>query len=123
MAADAEQRARALQDRGVRATASGRPAVAARHLRRGLRLIGWTPESPAVPEQHHRLAARLLISLGYAESELGHTRRGFALLDDAGALVAAQDRGILVQQRALMRLRTGDTSGALLDFGAAVPLL
>ncbi len=124
-AQDVLDRARQLQQSGVAATAAGRPDTASRRLRQGLRLLGWSPGTAggALPTRHRALAARLLISLAYAESEQGHTRPGFALLDTAAELVDPADEGILVQQRALMLLRTGDGEQALRYFGAAVPLL
>src|SRR5882762_7995120 len=72
---------------GVEATALGQPAVAARHLRKALRLLGvplgarpvaaW--ESAPSPERDV-IAARILTSLAHAEAEQGRTSLGFALL-------------------------------------------
>ncbi len=118
---DVAARAWELQRAGVAATASGRPASAARLLRRGLRLVGWAPGTDLV-EPYRAVAARLLISLAHAEAEQGHTRQGFALLDAAEQMVAPADAGILVQQRGLLHQRTGD-SAALRHYDAAVPLL
>ena len=73
-------RAAPLADRAARLHAAalassddGRPASAVRQLRAGLRLIGAETGSgdPAVAEVH----GRLLISLAWAESERGRTRR------------------------------------------------
>ncbi len=120
--ADLETRVRELHQRGVNATNSGRPAVGAASLRRGLALLGWSaPDVPprALPE----LAGRLLLSLAWAESEQGRGELGFALLDQATELVAEQDRGVAVQQRGLMLFRSGDNIGGLACLDTAVNLL
>jgi CHAT domain-containing protein len=123
---DAATRAWELQRSGVAATASGRPALAVRTLRRGLRLLGWEYGSAsawmAVEPSLRPVAARLLISLAHAEAEQGDTRLGFALLDAAEPLVAADDVGILVSQRGLLCQRTGDAH-ALDHYDKAIPLL
>lgn len=111
-------RARELHARGVAATARARPATGARLHRSGLRLLGWPSAVVDGP-----LAARLLISLAFAESELGRTDLGLELLSDAEALVAEADRGVLLQQRGLLLMRTGRTREVLPLLDAAVPLL
>jgi hypothetical protein len=121
----AEAAARRRHRRGVEATSDGRPADGARHLREGLALLGWHETTTAAEPRSTRdaLAARLLISLGYAEAELGRTEHGFALLDLAERLVDPDDCGVLLQQRALLLCRTGRYGEALHLFGAAIPLL
>lgn len=131
---------RRLHRLGVGATAAGRPAVGARQLRAGLRLLGWTAAGDAATSAasggkaaasggeaatpaHPTLAARLLISLAHAEAEQGRTELGLRLLDEAETLVAPEERGILLQQRGLALLRTGQTEAALGLLDGAVPLL
>jgi tetratricopeptide (TPR) repeat protein len=72
---------------------------------------------------HPELAARLLISLAHAEAEQGRTELGLRLLDGAEPLVAPDERGVLLQQRGLLLLRTGRADDALALLDAAVPLL
>jgi tetratricopeptide (TPR) repeat protein len=116
-----ETRVRRLHQRGVQATASGRPADGAQLLRAGLRLLGWTDEAPVVTAAD--LAALLLISLAHAEAERGRTGYGFELLDAAEALVNERERGILIQQRGLLLQRVGRDAEALAQLDTAVPLL
>src|SRR5262245_20778611 len=83
---DVEAAVRGLHAEGVAATARGRQADASRRLLAGLAMLGWSERSPAgQPADPGRdaLAARLLISLAYAEAEQGRTRYGFDLLDEA----------------------------------------
>jgi tetratricopeptide (TPR) repeat protein len=123
----AARRAREAYQRGLRAGATGRPAVGARHLRSGLALLGWNEdEEPAarqVRDADRAAAARLLISLAHLEAEQGRTEYGLAVLDRAENLTAPDDRGILLSQRALLLLRTWRVSEALRFFDEAVPLL
>jgi len=114
---------RRLHRLGVDATAAGRPAVGTRHLRAGLRLLGWTAAGDAARATHPALAARLLISLAHGEAEQGRTELGLRLLDEAETLVAPQERGVLLQQRGLALLRTGQTEAALGLLDKAIPLL
>jgi tetratricopeptide (TPR) repeat protein len=119
-------RAREAYQRGLRAGGSGRPALGARHLRAGLGLLGWDEGQPGaqqVREADRAFAARLLISLAHLEAEQGRTEYGLALLDRAEDMTAANDRGILLSQRALLLLRTWRISEALGFFDEAVPLL
>jgi|SRR5271166_166678 len=122
----AASRAREAYQRGLRAGAAGRPAVGARHLRAGLLLLSWDgdrPDARQVREADRAVAARLLISLAHLEAEQGRTEYGLALLDRAEDMTAADDRGILLSQRALLLLRTWRVSEALRFFDEAVPLL
>ncbi|MEZ0112497.1 tetratricopeptide (TPR) repeat protein [Catenulispora sp. EB89] len=115
---------------GVEAAALGRPAVAARHLRKALRLLGvplgarpvaaW--ESAPSPDRDV-VAARILTSLAHAEAEQGRTSLGFALLVRCEPLVASADRGKFFGQRGLLLLRTGRARAALADFDLAVGLI
>ena len=72
------------------------------------------------------LVAALHRGLGYAEAELGDAVRGLELLD--AALARARnlpdvERGMLLSQRGLIRVRLGDIKGSLADYTAAEPLV
>jgi CHAT domain-containing protein len=126
--ARAESRAREARERGLREGNAGRPAVAARYLRAGLRQLGWQedagqPDARQIPEVHHGLAARLLGILAQWESLQGRTEYGLGLLDRAESLVAADDRGIVVLQRGLIFMRTWREADALRLLDEAVILL
>jgi hypothetical protein len=116
-------RARAAHRRGLRAGASGRPAIGARQLRTGLLLLGWEDATSQVRPADQPLAARLLISLAHLEAEQGRTDYGLGLLDLAEVMTAADDRGILLSQRALLLMRTWQADQALRFFDEAMPLL
>lgn len=98
-----------LQARAMTAGDDGQPAVAARHLRKALRLT-----------EDSGMRGRLLLSLAWAESEQGHPREGFDLLDEADPLIAEGERPILYAQRALMLKRTGRNDEALVQYNAAI---
>ena len=115
------RRARELHARGVAATAAARPAAGAGLHQAGLRLLGWP--GPLPDPEHAGLAARLLVSLAFAESELGRTDLGLELLAGAERLVLPADLGVLLQQRGLLLMRTGRTAEVLPLLDAAVPLL
>jgi tetratricopeptide (TPR) repeat protein len=122
-----ERRAEEAHRKGLRAGNSGHPATAARWLRSGLAELGWTEEAngagAAVPEQYRALAARLLLTLSYMESEQGRVLYGLRLLDDAERYVAVSDSGRLLSQRGLLLLRIGRWREALAQLDAAEPLL
>src|SRR5919109_1813111 len=120
--ARAESRAREARERGLREGNAGRPALGARYIRAGLRQLGWVedgdlPDALQIHESHQALAARLLMILAVWESEQGRTAQGLRLLDRAGRLVAADDRGVLLVQRGylLMRAWRGDEAVRTLD--------
>jgi CHAT domain-containing protein len=124
----AARRAGEAHQRGRRAAATGHPAAGARHLRAGLTLLGWAEDEDVADQQQVRdvdqpLVARLLISLAHAEAEQGRTEYGLRLLDRAGNMATAQDRGILLAQRGMLFMRTWRVSEALKLFDEAVPLL
>ena len=112
---------------GVEVNALGEPAVAARHLRRALRLlgvpVGVDPGLPPPAAQHAALAAKILTTLAHAEAEQGRTSLGFSLLLQCEALVAPADVGKLCGQRGLLLLRTGNAKAALAEFDRAVALI
>jgi tetratricopeptide (TPR) repeat protein len=107
----------------MRAGNAGQPAVGARRVRAGLAALGWQEDGDGVPEQHHALVARLVITLAYLESEQGRADYGLRLLDYAERRVAPAERGILLSQRGLMLLRTGRWADALGELIAAEPLV
>jgi hypothetical protein len=95
-----------------------------RHLRAGLTMLGWEEDRDnQLREADRSVAARLLISLAHLESEQGRTEYGLRLLKLAEEMTAADDRGILLSQRALLLMRTWQVSEALRYFDEAVPLL
>lgn len=72
------------------------------------------------------LLVALQRGLSYAETELGNAVRGLELLD--GAIIDAVglsdlERGMLLSQRGLVRIRLGDGRGSLADYMAAEPLV
>jgi len=116
------------RERGLREGNAGRPAVGARYIRAGLRQLGWAedgdlPDARRVHESHQALAARLLMILAVWESEQGRTGLGFRLLDQAGRLVAADDRGILLVQRGYLLMRAWRGDEAVRTMDEAVSLL
>lgn len=107
--------ARRLHSRGVAATASGRPASGAGHLRRALDLLGPDPKD-------RELRGRILLSLAYAEAEQGHVTRGRQLLDEAADWLAA-DSTYLHAQRGVFLIRIGHWREAIDDLDLAVQAL
>lgn len=122
-----ERRAEEAHRKGLRAGNSGHPAIAVRWLRSGLAELGWREEAngagAALPEPYRALAARLLLTLSYMESEQGRAVYGIRLLDDAERYVADSDSGRLRAQRGLLLLRIGRWREALAQLEAAEPLL
>src|SRR6266536_2561220 len=118
---DVRPRAARLHAVGVTSSDNGRPALAVRQLRAGLRLIDSGParDDPALLE----LRCRLLLSLAWAESERGRVEAGFRLLDEAERITPAAQRPVLHGQRALLLTRTGRNDQALREYDAAVALL
>jgi hypothetical protein len=126
--ARAQDRARAAHQAGLEAGAAGRPAVGARRVRSGLAVLGWSehdqrPASVQVAAPHRALGARMLVSLAHFEAEQGRTEYGMRLLEQAEPLTTEQDRGILLDQRALALLRIGKDAEALPLFDQAITLL
>jgi hypothetical protein len=126
--ARAESRAREARERGLQEGNAGRPAVGARYIRAGLRQLGWTeaggpPDAQRIHASHQALAARLLMILAVWESEQGRTDQGLRLLDQAGSLVAAADRGVLEVQRGYLLMRAWRGPEAVRALDEAVALL
>jgi tetratricopeptide (TPR) repeat protein len=114
-------RAARLHESGVAASDDGRPATAVRRLRAGLDLV-----DPLVPNGDPALLAvrgRLLISLAWAESERGRVRLGFRVLDQAEPDLPAEQRPVLLAQRALLLKRAGRNDLAMREYDEAVRLL
>ena len=103
--------AAALQVRARAATNAGRHVQAAALARRGL---DRGPDAA--------LRARLLATLAYAESELGHLELAEELCTEALVLDGVDEttRGTVHGQRAVARLRRRRREAALADFGAAI---
>jgi tetratricopeptide (TPR) repeat protein len=81
-----------------------------------------TPGLERLPEAHHPLAARLLMTLAAFEAEQGRTQYGLHLLDQAEDLACPGDLGVLLSQRGLLLMRgwRGDDALAALDGAVAI---
>jgi tetratricopeptide (TPR) repeat protein len=115
---------RDLHQRGVEAANRGRPVLGARHLRAGLRLVGWPGENRtaawrALPD----LTVRLLSSLAAVEVARGNSALGFELMDSADRLLTEDNRGLLLVQRGLLLTMVGRVDDAVRCFDAAEPVL
>jgi CHAT domain len=115
------ERAARLHAAGMASSDNGRPALAVRQLRAGLRLVddGAVAADPALAE----IRGRLLVSLAWAESERGRVNVGFQLLDQAERLIPSGQRPVLLGQRALLLKRNGHNDQALRLFDEAVSSL
>ena len=122
---DRVARAWQLQKRGIAATNAGRPGDGAGYLRAGLSSIGWVDGSPLrdTDPEVRNVAARLLISLAYAEAELGRVPNGLRLLDDADQYLAPENRGYAALQRGLVLWVSGSNLAALSCFDRAETML
>ncbi|MGW0811207.1 CHAT domain-containing protein [Nonomuraea sp. NPDC002799] len=115
----------------VEATDDGRPALAARRLRRALSLLSWNPAANGqlgdargqVAAGSADLLARLLTSLAHAEAEQGRTGLGLELLDEAQHRAPPAELAIVHAQRGLMLLRMGSHIQALAELDRAAPML
>src|SRR5215470_15848504 len=106
---------------GLASSEDGRPAVAVRQLRAGLRLIG--PDADGGDPAAAEIRGRLLVSLAWAESERGRVEAGFRLLDEAEQHIPRSQRPILLAQRGLLLKRSGCNEAALRQYDEAVALL
>jgi tetratricopeptide (TPR) repeat protein len=114
MNASAKRVAR-LYAAGVAANEDGRPGLAVRYLRSGLRLINQMPGQ--VDQEAH---GRLMVSLAWAEAERGDVALGFRLIDQAEATLPRPLKPIAHAQRALMLTRNGRPGAALTEFTTAI---
>jgi len=104
-----------LHARATEANRRGRYSAARRHFLQGLQRT----DDPS-------MVAALQRGLSYAETELGNAVRGLELLDgaiSAGRSLDPLERGMLLSQRGLVRIRLGDVKGSLADYLAAQPLV
>jgi hypothetical protein len=118
----AAEQAAALHAEGHAAIANMRPVRGARILRAALRRLGEQqpgPHSSASVE----LRGRILVSLAYAEAELGNIEQGWRLLAEAEPLVPPQRRGPLLSQRALLYIRTGKDEAAIGQYDLSLAVL
>ena len=115
------ERAARLHATGLAWNETSRPDLGIRTLRAGLRLVGRGAAGthPAVTD----IRGKLLTSLAWAEAERGRVDLGFRLLDEAVPLLPAEERPVLLAQRALLLERTGRTDLALRQYDEAVALL
>jgi tetratricopeptide (TPR) repeat protein len=117
-------RAARMHAAGLASSDNGRPAIAVRQLRAGLRLIGPGGDAPGCGDPAvAEIRARLLVSLAWAESERGRVDAGFRLLDEAERLIPQPQRAILFAQRGLLLKRSGRNEEALRQYDQAVALL
>ncbi|SDJ72758.1 CHAT domain-containing protein [Nonomuraea jiangxiensis] len=138
------ERVERLHKLSVEATDNGRPALAARRLRQGLTLLGWSAPTPGsvtpgsvTPGSvtsgsgvsgsglsgQDGLLARLLTSLAHAEAEQGRTGLGMDLLEQAQRCAPPAELAIVHAQRGLLHLRTGSNALALRELDLAAPML
>jgi CHAT domain len=103
---------------GMAASDGGRPAVAVRHLRAGLRLLDRAGGGGALAE----VRGRLLVSLAWAEFERGRVDLGFQLLDQAEPGIPDGQLPLLLAQRALLLRRSGHNEAALPWLDRAIAL-
>jgi tetratricopeptide (TPR) repeat protein len=103
-----------LHGRGLARSNAGRYASARQLFRRALARAD-------VPDT----IARVKLSLGYVEAELGSTAQGLALCAEALTEpgLSRQVRGLVESQIALLQMRSGAGQAALGSFAAAIALL
>jgi CHAT domain-containing protein len=115
------QRAEALRAEGVAAFRNMHPAVATRLLQAALRELD-DAQAQATPSAAE-LRGRILVSLAYAEGELGRVDHGLHLLAQAELMLPPERRGLLLYQRGLLLMRNGQDSLALQQYDAAITIL
>src|SRR4051812_39044315 len=103
-----------LHRRGVDAINAGKVRLARPYLERGL-----------ARARDEDLRARIEASLGYVAAETGDSAAGIALCQAAldRPHLTQETRGVVQSQRALLQMRSGDTTGALSSFSAAIDSL
>lgn len=114
------QRAEALHAEGLAACRNMHPAVGTRLLQAALRQLDDGRAHNAAAAQ---LRGRILVSLAYAQGELGRAEQGLHLLTEAEPLMPAERRGLLLYQRGLLLMRNGQDRLALQHYDAAIALL
>ena len=113
-----------LQQLGVDTMNRGKPAEAVDIFQEGLELVGWKEGVRYEgPHDHRAVAARLLISRAFAESDQGRHQYGSELLDIADPLTRPEHRGILAQVRGVVMRRAGRMERAIDHYVEAEPLL
>jgi CHAT domain-containing protein/tetratricopeptide (TPR) repeat protein len=114
------QRAEALHAEGLAACRNMHPAVGTRLLQAALRQLddGSTQDPLAA-----QLRGRILVSLAYAQGELGRVDQGWELLAEAEPLLPAERRGLVLYQRGLLLMRNGQDRLALQHYDAAITIL
>jgi CHAT domain-containing protein len=96
------------------------PAVGTRLLQAALRQLDDGRAQNAAAAQ---LRGRILVSLAYAQGELGRAEQGLHLLTEAEPLMPAERRGLLLYQRGLLLMRNGQDRLALQHYDAAIAVL
>jgi CHAT domain-containing protein len=115
------ERAEALRAEGVAAFRNMHPAVATRLLQAALRQLD-DAQAQATPSAAE-LRGRILVSLAYAEGELGRVDRGLHLLAQAELILPPERRGLLLYQRGLLLMRNGQDRLALQQYDDAIAIL
>ncbi len=108
------------EDRFERALALAtayRHAEAERELRHILRLVENGGPSTGLTRE------RVLLTLAAIRAERGHVDEGLAILDGLAETGPLAVQGLVLSQRGLLRLRSGDLPAALADLQIAVPML
>jgi tetratricopeptide (TPR) repeat protein len=115
-----------LRLRAVELNGAGRPVVAARTLRRALRLLGALPAGRAPTRAAADLAVRVTATLAHSEAELGHVDAAAALLREAMERRHGppdETTGVLLNQSGLLRLRQGRVAESIQEFDRALAVL
>ena len=115
------QRAEVLHAEGLAACRNMHPAAGTQLLQAALRQLGDTPAQTSTPAA--QLRGRILVSLAYAEGELGRAEHGLHLLAEAESLLPPERRGLLLYQRGLLLMRNGQDRAALEQYDAAIAVL
>ncbi len=114
------QRAEALHAEGLAACRNMHPAVGTRLLQAALRQLD---DGPTQNKAVAQLRGRILVSLAYAQGELGRVEQGLHLLAEAEALLPGERRGLLLYQRGLLLMRNGQDRLALQQYDDAIAIL
>jgi CHAT domain-containing protein len=99
-----------------------RPVRGSELLRAALRELG-DPLPAGHDTADAELRGRILVSLAYAEAEQGRIDHGWRLLAEAESLLPPRLRGLLLNQRALLYIRTGKDEAAIAQYDLSLAVL